>query len=348
MESLWKRLLKLPGLRCWVAAHTQYGVETTAFLRARGVPASAILLLNSPTSLKCVDLFFRTTGGTTPDCACERVQIFHGLAGWGCAKSGGVDPQMDSLTSFNRLFMTGPNQEKILREQYFTLHPEIRERTALYKIGSPKSDALFDGTYSRDSVIKRYNLDPQKPIILYAPTWEKEASLHTYGDDILTGLAGLNASVLIKPHPNFLAKNWPRPDRKPWSQVLADFCRQHLHCRLVTDPNSNLYLVATDVLITDASGVGLEYLLLNKPIIYYDCPAYFAIHGANGIEYWGRSAGEIAATAAELGAAVQHALTDPIRLAPAREQVINQLVFNRGCATEAAVRAVHDILGLPQ
>ena len=345
MESIWRETVKFRGVCCWLAIDERSARNTIPYLLSRGVPERDILCVASAYSLKNVDVFLSPFGDMVPDCKCARIQLFHGLAGWGCSKSSCTDPLMISLVPFNHLFMTGPNQAAILKGKYFDLHPEVKDTTYLYEVGYPKTDSLINGTYSRDSVVAQYKLDRDRPIVLYAPTWENDASLNMYGEEILDALASLDATVLVKLHPLFMRKNWPRKDGLQWCEVLSEFFLTHPNCHWIDAPDANSLLVAADVLVTDVSGIGFEYLLLNKPIIYYDSPEFFASSGTTGIEYWGRSGGEIVKSGSELLAAVQRAMADPKRFSLERESLVNQIVYHRGSATAQAVKVIRQLCG---
>ena len=342
VEPIWQRLTNEKTLQCFLVVKQIYAEHAITYLESRGVRRSEWLVVSSAYSLKIADIFISAFVESLPDCRCERIQVFHGLAGWGCAK--GADPEMKSLRAFNRLFLTGPNQEQIIQQQYFARYPEAPQDTKLHKIGYVKTDALFERQDHRSHVVRRYSLKANVPIILYAPTWEKEASLFTAGEEILAALATLPANILFKPHPMFFYKAWHRSDAKPWEDVFHTLEITYPNLRIIREADSNPFVVAADLLVTDVSGIGFEYLLLDKPIIYFDCPAFFATYGSKGIEYWGRSAGVVVSTPEELVQAAQQALKKPTQLHAQRQQVVNRLVYNPGHAADMAVAAVKEIL----
>jgi len=65
-------------------------------------------------------------------------------------------------------------------------------------VGLPKLDTLFDGTYNRKMLIKEYNLDPKKKIILYAPSY-KPTSIFTIGKEVVSLSSKYN--LIVKLHP---------------------------------------------------------------------------------------------------------------------------------------------------
>ena len=108
-------------------------------------------------------------------CDIPRVTINHGL----------TDKQTTFPADFigngvgyaNALFACGPAMFKGSWERYIQKWPEILHSLQIVPIGAPKTDVLFDGTFQRDDVLRSLQLDPQRPAVLYAPTYQKEASL---------------------------------------------------------------------------------------------------------------------------------------------------------------------------
>jgi CDP-glycerol glycerophosphotransferase (TagB/SpsB family) len=85
-------------------------------------------------------------------------------------------------------------------------------------IGMPKTDPLVDGSLDRDTIIRSLGLSGQRPIVLYASTWRKEASLNTVGEEFLAVMKNLDVDFLVKPHDLLLD---PATNRKDWGRRLA-------------------------------------------------------------------------------------------------------------------------------
>ena len=46
-----------------------------------------------------------------------------------------------------------------------------------------------------------YGLDPNAPVVLYAPAFDKGTALDMYGDQVIEKLLETNASIIVKLHP---------------------------------------------------------------------------------------------------------------------------------------------------
>lgn len=272
---------------------------------------------------------FRDIGGR---CDIPRVSINHGL----------TDKQTTFPTDFigngvgytNALFACGPAMFKGSWERYIQKWPEILHSLQIFPIGSPKTDVLFNGTFQRDNVLRSLGLDPQRPVVLYAPTYQKEASLEQAGSDIIRTLASLPVNVIVRLHHLSM--------RKEWKERLFDLEASHPNLRVV-ESSSNPLFVAANLLVGDVSGACFEYILQDKPVVFYDVPAFFEAHGYGGVGYWGRDAGVIVQNANELRAAVTSELARPDHKTVERKKLIAQLVYERG---NAAVRAVNTLLDM--
>ena len=109
-------------------------------------------------------------------------------------------------------------------------------------------------------------------------------------------------------------------------------------------------LLAADVLVCDVSGVALEYLLLDRPVVYLACPDFFRSAGAppdggtSLLVNVGRPAGVEVGYMADLAKAVREALEHPERRSAERQAIARQLVYNPGHATQAAADALESLL----
>ena len=98
------------------------------------------------------------------------------------------------------------------------------------------------------------------------------------------------------------------------------------------------------MLISDASSVAYEYLLLNRPIIFIDVPELFERYGKEGVHFWGRECGDVVTGTAMLKCAVEAALADPDRKRVARESMLTRVLFHPGHGTETAGRAIFSLM----
>ena len=100
-------------------------------------------------------------------------------------------------------------------------------------------------------------------------------------------------------------------------------------------------LYASDLLLTDASSVANEYALLDRPIVFLDVPELLrqarARGGALDLASWGRKGGVVVERPDDVTEAVAQSLADPTHLSEIRRAIAQDLFYNPGRATEAAV-----------
>lgn len=284
-----------------------------------------------------------------------RICVFHGLP----SKGNTFPPSLVQL--FTTLFLLGPTQRNLFQE-FATTHPEIAARLQVYKVGYPKTDNLLQGTYNRESILLSLGLDPREPVVLYAPAFDLGTSLHIYGRALFDVLARMKIQVLIKLHP---ASYDPRYVAAyachgvPWSDILSEY-EKNSKLRHVGNQPLDPYLAASDVMVTDISGAALEFLLLDRPVVYLHCPDFFekAI-SQDKVQYprskdevmndtradAGRSAGLVAWNLEELPAAIRRSIRHPEEFSVKRNALRGQLLYNPGHAAEAAVATLMGVVG---
>lgn len=135
----------------------------------------------------------------------------------------------------------------------------------MIETGYPRNDVLTTASRSEIAKIKmKFNIPPDKKVILYAPTWRDNAyTLKGYTFDLQLDFAkwrerlGEEYLLIFKPH-YLIAKYFEVP------LDLSDF--------VVTLPATaeinELYLIS-DCLITDYSSVFFDYANLSRPIYFY-------------------------------------------------------------------------------
>jgi hypothetical protein len=282
-----------------------------------------------------------------------RIVMQHGLSDKGAfyVEGNGID---DPLADYDVVFLVGPIFREGSLRRYAEENPETYKRLKLVAVGAPKTDALFRPRVPRVQVLNELGLDPARPVVCYAPTYERTASLEQAGLDIMRALASLDANVIVKLHHCSLKR--PEDDPwivhetagKDWRKTVRALEREYANLRLATAHDANPYLAASAVLVSDASGVAYEYLLLNRPLVFFDVPKLFESYGTNGIPYWGRRCGDIVRDTDELVRSVRRGLENPMYKQREREEMIRRVVYTRGDATERAGRAILELAEGPR
>lgn len=151
------------------------------------------------------------------------------------------------------------------------LNDEIRATEKMYHLSQKRLVNTGFGLLSQ--MIENYELlkkkEHFKPKILLAPSWQKSNILELCLDALLKELFQMNACIILRPHPEFI-KRFPNKMKilfdKYGKNVGADF-------EIQTDFSSNSTVYSSDLLITDWSGIALEYsLATKKPTLFINTP----------------------------------------------------------------------------
>lgn len=270
----------------------------------------------------------------------------------------------EHLRNYNVHFLTGP----LHREQYehmFVLHAMDLRQIRLVNVGYPKSDALLQGRYDRRQVLEQLGLDPTRKTALYAPAWDAGGSLRTFGEQVIEQLLTLgDINVVVKLHPiSYTERSSPSFE---WYAGGVDWVERFRRFEAdprfkhVTSFQVDPLLVASDVLVTDFSSVALEFMVLDKPVIYLDCPEYFEKtlkHPAYNSDpdyvrndpkaNAGRHAGVVVDDVAGLAAATGACLAQPEAGSDDRRNLATTLLYNPGRGAEVAATTILKMLGIP-
>jgi CDP-glycerol glycerophosphotransferase (TagB/SpsB family) len=115
--------------------------------------------------------------------------------------------------------------------------------------------------------------------------------------------------------------------------------------RHVETPDVSALLAAADLMVTDHSSVGFEYLVLDRPLIVFDAPGLTAAARINPEKVaLLRSVAAVVTNVGQLIAAAHDSIAAPNRLSHGRRQVAAAMFFEPGTATDRAVALVRDML----
>lgn len=294
----------------------------------------------------------------TPEHNCEyavegpfRICMFHGLP------VKGKTFQEEYMRDFDGVFLQGPLQERML-EEFARKRPETGLRLKRWRVGYPKTDLLFRTGWRRDELLREMGLEPGRKTVLYAPAFDKGTSLPQYGEEMFRALSRLDCNVIVKLHPVSYDRRvvGVHSGGVYWPDV-AD--RHAVPGKFVHAGNVDVgkCLLAADAMVTDVSSVALEFMLLDKPVVYLECPEFYAQFREGGAyEKWGddpvhdlrvnagRDAGLQAGNLEEMEVCLSRALRNPDEHHAARREVVEQLLFHSGDASEAGARCLAEVL----
>ncbi len=267
----------------------------------------------------------------------SRVQVFHGVGG-----KYGFDVPDASMRDWDRLFFVN---ERRLRN-FIASGAIPADSPAIRLIGMPKTDCLVDGTFDRDDVLTAMGLDPALPTVLYAPTWSPASSLNAMGIDLVAGLLRTGINVIVKLHDRSRDLRERYSGGVDWAGRLAPVIQGG---RGVIAPGHDIspYLVAADLMITDHSSAGFEYLLRDRPLVRIHRPALIEL--ANIHQDYVALLASVSDSVDDVTgalAAVSRGLADPSVRRTERLTAAADLFHGPGGATARSVRALYEVIEL--
>lgn len=269
----------------------------------------------------------------------RRVQTFHGVAG----KYRTVyDSPSQSMRDWDRLFFIN---ERRLR--HFIECGAIDEGSqAARLIGMPKLDCLVDGSLKRDELLSAMGIDPLKKSVLYAPTWSPHSSVVSTGEELVERLGERGYAVIVKLHDRSRDLRYVNSGGVDWGARLEPIL-QRFGGVLATGTNSSPYLSAADIMITDHSSVGFEYLLLDRPLIRIHVPELIQNTDIEPsyVDLLA-SASTSVTNVEETVAAVERGFVDGRDKAAERIAVANEMFYKPGTATNRAVKELYELMEL--
>lgn len=267
----------------------------------------------------------------------------------------------ENLRAFDLYFLYG-ELERSMFEVIMQSQPENTGHIKLFNIGYPKLDDQLQGRFDRDAILRELGLDPALKTVIYAPAWDPGGSLRTLGTTVVAKMLEVeNINVIAKLHPASLEPpyspqyelytggvNWLREFKKLETNPRFRYVNEYL---------VNPLLFASDVMVTDFSGVALEFMTLDRPVIYIDCPEFYEktlVEWGNDPEVSknderfnaGRNTGILVEELTELPVQIARALNNPMELSEQRKHLSERFLYNPGNGSKAAVDAMMQILDI--
>jgi len=163
-----------------------------------------------------------------------------------------------ALDAFDTVFCAGPHNEKEIRatERVYGL-PE----KTLVRFGYPLVEKLIEaGAKERETHTRTGRKE-----ILIAPSWNEDNLLDSCIDQLIEGLMCEEYHITVRPHPEYV-KRYPAR-----MQAIVDRFADRVGDGLVfeLDFSGNKSIYSADLLITDWSGISVEYCFATKrPAIF--------------------------------------------------------------------------------
>jgi CDP-glycerol glycerophosphotransferase (TagB/SpsB family) len=183
-----------------------------------------------------------------------RVQVFHGVS------SKGFSAQWRNTRYFDLCLLAGERMRRDFERAGLleTVHCEV--------VGYIPSDHLIHEPHDVDGFRRAHDLDPSAPTVFYAPTWSSLSSFNDHGLEIVEAVPR-DWNLVVKLHPWTILRG-EAPQMIPAVRGVMDG-RPHA-VMLPPETEPALAMAAADTLLGDRSSVCEEFLLLDRPIVFFD------------------------------------------------------------------------------
>ena len=181
----------------------------------------------------------------------EYIYLSHGIG------SVNTTLRTGALDYFDSVAVVGEDAKREIRQ--IEALRGTKEKTII-ECGSPLLDQMI-GEYKEVS-------NPVKTVLI-APSWQKDNIMDLCINDILDNALGKGYKVILRPHPQYVRHYMDKINliKEKYDEAnREDF-------EVQTDFSSNSTVYNADLLITDWSGIGVEYAFTTlKPVLYVNTP----------------------------------------------------------------------------
>ena len=161
-----------------------------------------------------------------------------------------------SLDNFDVVFCTGPH-----------IKDEVRASEKLY--GTKEKELVEFGYPLIENLIESCkNLTPsesKRKSVLIAPSWQEDNLLDSCIEPLIDSIYGDDYKIIVRPHPEYMKRYSAK------MQVLVDKYADKIGDGLEfeLDFSSNKSVYSSDILVTDWSGIGIEFAFATlKPAVF--------------------------------------------------------------------------------
>ena len=179
----------------------------------------------------------------------EYIFLDHGIT------SSNLTLRTGALDHYSTIFSTGPEQTKEMRELEQLRGTEIKN---IVEVGYPYLDELA-------RIYNKNHKENNIKTILIAPSHQEDNVLDSCIDEIVENLVKDEYKIIIRPHPQYIRRYKDRMD------TLLEKYKEKFNDKFYfeLDFKSNETVYQADLVITDWSGIGIEYSLsTTKPTLY--------------------------------------------------------------------------------
>jgi len=238
----------------------------------------------------------------------KHIQIFHGL----------TDKKyhfIKDVLNYDLFFIPGNDDYKRYEERGL-----LKKGTGIL-IGYPKLDRVFRGEIKKDEELIKLKLAPTKKTVLYAPTWLDRALNSSWKKfrKVFTKNIPENINLIVKLHPNI--KRYREEEVEEFSKYLKPFKNARLF-DFIPDPIP--LMAASDLLISDVSGITREFLAFKRPFVFLSNKPKW-LWNKQKIKLW--ECGEVVTNPDKLWQAVERSLREPDRYMDAIEKHFNSTFY---------------------
>lgn len=261
----------------------------------------------------------------------EYIYMFHAMV------STHMIYRKGAFDHYDTIFCVGPHHNR-----------EIRETERLY--GLPEKRLVDFGYPLLDDLLEQYGSQKRragKPRLLIAPSHHEGNIMDSCLEDILAVLLEKDWQVIVRPHPQYVRRNPGRVE-----ELKQRYARRN-NLLFETDFTSNESQYTSDILITDWSGISMEYsfvtchpcIFINTPMKvlnseytkYQAIPALLDVRNKIGISFEPKDVAGIAAAVEQM---LSGAVLPPEEVA----EITGQYVYHVGESGAIGAKYIIDVL----
>ncbi len=218
-------------------------------------------------------------------------------------------------------------------------------------VGWPRVDSFFNGTFTqkdRAAFMKKFNLNPQQKTVLYAPSWNTFRNKGSFPRSFGTAKKAFEIFCrrIKEEGVNLIVKFHPASHRLIYDTGIHRIAEKYNVCLAYKSSLECLdslvehFLWSADVLISDASGIINDFMVLDRPIVYIEPDAHNFRWSENDLPEELR-AGIVVSSFDELFRAVKRSLQYPQEYTSKRKETVNKIFYRLdGLAAERASEAI--------